>query len=168
MSDSLHRFARWASCINFADIPDPVIQAAKSQVFSTLGSVHAGYRSELGAPIVQAFGSVAGSGSHAMPAGIATSPNHAAFLMAAWGIVLDFDDIMLGGHTGHSTALVPFAFGEATQASGADLLLAQITANEITARVNLAVALGPARGQMASHVHLLGAAAARAKLEKLN
>ena len=168
MSDSLRRFARWASEISFADIPDTVVEAAKSQVFSTLGSVHAGYRSELGGPIQDAFGGAAGSGSHAMPAGLPTSPSQAAFLMAAWGVVLDFDDIMLGGHTGHSTVLVPFAYAEPKAASGRDLLLAQITANEITARVNMTVALGPARGQMASHVHLLGAAAARARLEGLN
>jgi len=168
MSDSLRRLARWASELRFSDVPEPVVEAAKSQVFSTLGSVHAGYRSDLGGPIQTAFGGSAGSGAHAMPAGIATSPSHAAFLMAAWGVVLDFDDIMLGGHTGHSTVLVPFAYAQPKSASGIDLLLAQITANEITARVNMTVALGPARGQMAAHVHLLGAAAARARLEKLD
>ena len=167
MSDSLRRLARWASELRFSDVPEAVVDAAKSQVFSTLGSVHAGYRSDLGGPIQTAFGASAGSGSRAIPAGIATSPSHAAFLMAAWGVVLDFDDIMLGGHTGHSTVLVPFAYAEPKSASGKDLLLAQIAANEITARVNMTVALGTARGQMASHVHLLGATAARARLEKL-
>lgn len=154
--------------MRFGDIPESVIEAAKSQVFSTLAAVHAGYRSELGGPIRSAFGAAAGDGSHAIPAGIDTSAAHAAFLMASWAVVLDFDDIMLGGHTGHSTVLVPFAYVDAMKGSGKDLLLAQITANEITARVNMAVALGSNRGQMAANVHLLGAAAARAKLEALS
>src|SRR5437667_8782436 len=163
MNAALHRLARWGAALDFAQLPDAVVEAAKTQLLSTLASVHAGYRSDLGQPIRNAFG-LEGSGAHAIPAGISTAPAQAAFLMAAWGIVLDFDDIMLGGHTGHSTALVPLAYAQRKQSSGRDLLLAQIVANEITARVNLAVALGPVRGQMASHVHLLGAAAARAKL----
>ncbi len=168
MSDSLRRLAQWGSAVRFAALPAPVVEAAKSQVFSTLASVHAGYRSDLGRPIEDAFGACAGRGACAMPAGIATSPSHAAFLMAAWGAVLDFDDIMLGGHTGHSAALVPLAFAQATGAGGRDVLLAQVAANEITARVGMAAALGPARGQMAGHVHLLGAVAARAKIENLD
>ena len=167
MNAALHRLARWGAALDFAQLPDAVVEAAKTQLLSTLASVHAGYRSDLGQPIRNAFG-LEGSGAHAIPAGISTAPAQAAFLMAAWGIVLDFDDIMLGGHTGHSTALVPLAYAQRKQSSGRDLLLAQIVANEITARVNLTVALGPVRGQMASHVHLLGAAAARAKLENLD
>jgi 2-methylcitrate dehydratase PrpD len=168
MSGSLRRLAQWGADLAFSDIPADTIEAAKSQVFSTLAAAHAGYRSDLGAPIRKAFGAPAGIGAHALPAGIATSPGHAAFLMAAWSVVLDFDDIMLGGHTGHSSVLVPLAYVESKAGSGSDLLLAQITANEIAARVNMAVALGSARGQMAGHVHLLGAAAARAKLERLD
>jgi len=168
MSDSLRQLARWASQLSLADVPAPVIEAAKSQVFSILGAVHAGYGSDLGEPIRKAFAAPSGSGAHAMPAGIATSPAHAAFLMAAWAMVLDFDDIMLGGHTGQSTVLVPFAYVEANGGDGKDLLLAQIAANEVAARVNMAVAIGSVRGQMAGHVHLLGAAAARAKLEGLD
>ena len=90
MSDSLRQFAQWASATQFADIPAEVVEAAKSQAFSALAAVHAGYRSDLGAPIRTAFGSPAGIGSHAMPAGIVTSPSHAAFLMASWAVVLDF------------------------------------------------------------------------------
>jgi 2-methylcitrate dehydratase PrpD len=52
--------------------------------------------------------------------------------------------------------------------TGGDLLAAQICAVEIAARVNTAVALGPLRGQMATHVHLLGATAAKARLEGLD
>jgi 2-methylcitrate dehydratase PrpD len=167
MTAALHRLARWGASLAYGELPAAVVEAAKTQLFSTLASVHAGYRSDLGKPIQDAFG-IAGSGALALPAGIETGPEQASFLMAAWGIVLDFDDIMLGGHTGHSTALVPLAYAQAKRATGREVLLAQVTANEITARVNLTMALGSMRGQMASHVHLLGAAAARAKLENLD
>lgn len=81
-------------------------------------------------------------------------------------MVLDFDDVMLGGHTGHSSVLVPLAM--ASGRSGADLLLAQIAANEVSARINMVCAVGSTRGQMATHLHLVSAAAARAKLEGLD
>jgi 2-methylcitrate dehydratase PrpD len=87
-------------------------------------------------------------------------------LMAAWSMVLDFDDVMLGGHTGHSSVIVPLAL--AAGRSGAELLLAQIVANEIAARINMVCAVGSTRGQMATHLHLVAAAAARARLEGLN
>jgi 2-methylcitrate dehydratase PrpD len=88
--------------------------------------------------------------------------------MSSWSVVLDYDDVMLGGHTGHSSVLVPWALGSAGGFSGAEILLAQIVANEIAARINMVCAVGPARGQMATHLHLAGAAAARAKLEGLD
>ena len=83
-------------------------------------------------------------------------------------MVLDFDDVMLGGHTGHSSVLVPLAIAGAGGHSGADLMLAQIVANEVAARINMVCAVGATRGQMATHLHLLAAAAARARLEGLD
>jgi 2-methylcitrate dehydratase PrpD len=169
MADALSRLGRWAAGVEFDDLPAPAVEAAKDQVYSILAAVHAGFRSDLGKPILRAFAAAGGSGgAHAAPAGIATTPAHAAFLMAAWAMVLDFDDIMLGGHTGHSTVLVPLAYCEALKRSGKDLLTAQIVANELAARINMSVALGPTRGQMATHVHLVGAAAARGSIERLD
>src|ERR1700682_4946029 len=64
-----------------------------------------------------------------LPPGFAAPVTHAALLMASWSMVLDFDDVMLGGHTGHSSVLVPLAVGSAGGVSGAELILAQIVAN---------------------------------------
>src|SRR5207237_7914279 len=86
----------------------------------------------------------------------------------SWSTVLDFDDVMLGGHTGHSSVLVPLAIGSTGGRSGAELILAQIVANEVAARINMVCAVGSTRSQMATHLHLVGAAAARAKLERLD
>ena len=46
--------------------------------------------------------------------------------------------------------------------------MAQIVANEIAARINMVCAVGSTRGQMATHLHLIAAAAARARLEGLD
>ena len=165
---SLRRLARWASQLGFNDIPQEVVEAAKGQVFSVFAAAHAGYASDLGPRLRAAFGTSCGHGAHAIPAGIATGPAHAAFLTACWSMVHDYDDIMLGGHASHSTVLVPFAYGEARGSSGRELLLAQIAANEVAGRLNMTVALGAVRGQMAGHLHLAGAAAAGARLEGLD
>lgn len=161
---SLERMARWARNLTLDQVPPRVVEEAKNQVLSTLAATHAGYASDLGPKITRAFRPTKGA-ERAIPHPYAMPAAQAAFLMSAWSMVLDFDDSMLGGHTGHATALVPVAY--ARDHSGADLLCAQIAANEIAARVNTAVALGPLRGQMATHVHLLGASVARGKLDGL-
>lgn len=165
---SLLRMTRWASEVTLSDVPDTVREHAKNQILSTLGSLHAGYSSDLGPLLRAAFPPPTRGDAKILPDGASAPPAHAAFLSAAWSMVLDFDDSMLGGHTGHSSVLVPLAFGQAGRHTGSDVLLAQIVANELAARVNTAVALGPLRGQMATHVHLIAAAAARAKLEGLD
>ena len=165
---TLQGLARWASDLRLANVPSAVREHAKNQILSTLAAVHSGYASDLGAPIAAAFPPSVSGRARALPGGVATSPVHAAFLMSAWSMVLDYDDVMLGGHTGHSSVLVPLAYADAEGHSGADLLLAQIVANELAARINMVCAVGKTRGQMATHLHLLGSATARAKLEGLS
>ena len=154
--------ARWASALRWEEVPDVVKEAAKDQVISTLAAVHAGYRSPLGEPIARAFAPPAPGEARVVPTGDWAQPSQAAFLMAAWSMVLDYDDVMLGGHTGHSSVLVPWAF--AAQHNGRELLMAQIVANEIAARINMVCAVGSTRGQMATHLHLIAAATARCRL----
>lgn len=137
-------------------------------MLSMVAAVYSGWTSDLGAPLERTFPSPGPGPARIIPTGTASPPIHAALAMASWSMVLDFDDVMLGGHTGHSAVLVPLAFGADGTRSGADLLLAQIVANEVAARVNMVCAVGATRGQMATHLHLLAAAAARAKLERLD
>ncbi len=145
-----------------------VREQAVNQVLSTLAAVYSGWDSDLGKPLERAFPSPHSGPARILPTGVAATAAHAAFLMASWSMVLDFDDVMLGGHTGHSSVLVPFAMAGAGGRSGAELILAQIVANEIAARINMVCAVGSTRGQMATHLHLLGASSARAKLENLD
>jgi len=149
---TLRTLARWAATVTLDDVPQRVRDAAITQQLSMLAAMLSGRASDLGAPLEEML-----RGDDAY---------HDAMLMAAWSMVLDYDDVMLGGHTGHSSVFVPLAL--ARNHSGKDLLLAQIVANEIAARINMVCAVGSTRGQMATHLHLLAAAAARAKLEGLD
>ncbi len=165
---ALRQLARWASGLRVEEIPERVRHQAVNQVLSILAAVYSGWDSDLGRPLERAFPSPAPGPARVLPTGVAAPVTHAAMLMASWSMVLDFDDVMLGGHTGHSSVLVPFAIGSAGGRSGADLILAQVVANEVAARINMVCAVGSTRGQMATHLHLLAASAARAKLEALD
>ena len=167
---SIRQLARWACRVTLDKVPLRVREQAVNQVLSTVAAVYSGWDSDLGRPIEMAFGpSPAAPGrARILPTGVPAPPTQAALVMAAWSMVLDFDDVMLGGHTGHSSVLVPLAIVTAGGRSGAELILAQIVANEVAARINMVCALGSTRGQMATHLHLLAAAAARAKLEGLD
>ena len=188
---TLRTLARWAVALKFDDIPPRVREAAINQVLSTLAAMYSGRASDLGPPLEKLL---KGDG-----------PIHDAMLMSAWSMVLDYDDVMLGGHLGHSSVLVPLALagfvipsvvegsgrvrgaiadaaalpGPSSLDSARDdtlgmtysqrqLVVAQIVANELAARINMVCAVGSTRGQMATHVHLVAAAAARAKLEGLD
>lgn len=163
---ALRQLARWASALTLEQVPPRVRAEAVNQILSTLAAVCSGWDSDLGEPLAQAFPAPGDGPSRIVPAGTRAPASHAALLMASWSMVLDFDDVMLGGHTGHSSVLVPLALAEGR--TGAELLLAQIVANEVAARINMVCAVGSTRGQMATHLHLLAAAAARAKLEGLD
>jgi MmgE/PrpD N-terminal domain/MmgE/PrpD C-terminal domain len=72
------------------------------------------------------------------------------------------------GHTGHSAVWAARAIGDVTGASGDDILAAQIAANEIEARLGAALFIGPHNGQFWSSIHCAGAAAAAARLRRLD
>lgn len=164
----MRQLARWAAGLRPEQVPERVREQAVNQILSTLAAVYSGWDSDLGRPLEEAFPPPGPGPARIVPTGDAAHASHAAMLMASWSMVLDYDDVMLGGHTGHSSVLVPLAIGSAGGHSGAELVLAQIVANEVAARVNMACAVGHTRGQMATHLHLMAAAAARAKLEELD
>ncbi len=163
---TLQRMARWACRLTLDDVPRHVREQAVNQWLSMLAAVFTGFDSDLGAQIAAAFPSPGPGAARIVPTGESAPPAHAAMLMAAWSMVVDFDDVMLGGHTGHSSVIVPLALADGR--SGAEMLLAQLIANELAARINMVCAVGSTRGQMATHLHLVAAAAARARLEGLN
>lgn len=149
------QLAAWGSGLRLAAIPDRVVAAAGDQILSQLAAIRATLAHPLGERITAAFGPVSGA-----------DPARVAHTLAALSIALDFDDTAYAGHLSHSCVNVPLAYAPALRLDGARLLTAVIAANECAGRVAAAVTLGPLRGQMAAHTHLVGAVAARLHAER--
>lgn len=159
------QLARWAADTQFSDLPEQVIEEAKSQVMSVLGAVHAGAGTEVGCAVlgvVKGWGP--GDQATLIPSGGRASLHHAIYGNTTLSMALDYDDYLFAGHTGHSAVLVSLAMAEAHGLSGRDWLLAQVIANEIEGRVGASVLLGPLNGQLWSFIHLVGGAVIAGKL----
>jgi 2-methylcitrate dehydratase PrpD len=158
--------ARWAVDLRYGDLPPEVRRAAGAQRFSALGAacwtsslpvadrIHRTVRAEFD---TEGEATLLGAGT--------VSPRAAAYGHAALGMALDFDDTILGGHTGHAGVFVPLAYAEATGTGWRRAIVAHVAANEIAARVASAAAAGPFRGQQTAYVHALCAAVSRAVVE---
>ncbi len=162
--------ARWLTELKREDIPDRVIAKAKLQLLNVLASLHAGYHTEEGQAVLRSLEESGSSGGpvRAVPSGRAMHYLDALCADACLSMVLDYDDYLFLGHTGHSAVNVPLVLGELLSSPPSEILTAQVIANEVAGRMGAAVALGPRNGQMWSYIHHAGAACAAARLLKLS
>lgn len=161
--------ARWICDLRFDSIPRRVVEEAKNQILSMVAAVHAGHFSEPGRTVsrtVRGWGG--GKEATLVPSGEKTSLHFALLGNAALGMALDYDDYLFAGHTGHSAVLGSLACAEANNSSGAEVLIAQVAANELGGRLGAVCLGGPLNGQMWSFIHLVGGAAVAARLFKLD
>lgn len=163
VSPFLERASAWATALEYGDIPRPVRDTAKSQLASTVGAAIWTTTHPLGPKIAEAT-DTSGRGATFL-GGENAAPADAAAGNAALSMALDFDDTILGGHTGHSSVFVPLAYAESTASDGQRALVAQVAANEVAARLASAAAIGPFRGQQTAYIHAVGAAVGRAVIE---
>lgn len=170
MSDAhatfLESAAEWATDLRFPDVPPDVRRAAGAQRLSAIGAVC--WTGTL--PIARTVRRTVRAefdtdGDATLLGGGRVAPRAAAYGHAALGMALDFDDTVLGGHTGHSAVFVPLAYAEASGADWRRAIVAHVAANEIAARVASAAAVGPFRGQQTAYVHALCAAVGRGVVE---
>lgn len=165
--------ATWAAGLRYGRIPAAVRRAAAAQFASTLGAAVWTLDHPIGDRVLDTVRDEfpAGEGPAATLPGAGPMPvRGACYGGAALAMAMDFDDTVLGGHTGHSAALVPYLYAEARGAAldhpGRRALTAHVAANEIAARVASAAAVGPFRGQQTAYVHSVGAAVARGVVER--
>lgn len=144
------RLAGWARRLRLADVPPRVVAHAHSQILSELAAVRASGTHSLGRRLMCAFGRPD-----------SPDPKQTAYVLAALGICLDFDDTAYAGHLSHSCVTVPIAYSRQLHMDGAAVLTAVVAANEVAARITAAATLGPFRGQLAAHTHIAGAVIAR-------
>ncbi|MEA2493168.1 MAG: hypothetical protein QOJ29_1079 [Thermoleophilaceae bacterium] len=165
----IEQFAEWVSNLSADQIPERVTERARLQAMNTVAAGLAGAASPAVARLREATSYWAAPGA----VGVIGSddewePAAAAYANAAASMAHDWDDYIYMGHTGHSAVWAARAIADVTGASGDDVLAAQVAANEIEGRLGAALFLGPHNGQFWSSIHCAGAAAAAARLRKLD
>lgn len=161
--------ADWAHGLTLADIPPRVVEEAKNQLLSVIAAMHAGHFSEAGRVVSRAVKDwSAGKQVTLIPSGERASLHTAIFANAALSMALLYDDSLLGSHIGATSVTVSLALAEEAGSSGADLLLAQIIANETAGRLALVSLTDMLSDYRAPAAHRLAAALATAKLRSLN
>ncbi len=165
MSGISGRTAEWAAGLSFEDIPERVLDRARLQSASVLGAVIGGWSSEVATRVRRAAARW-GSGDQAtlIPGGERVTAHTACYVNAVASVAFDWDDYLFAGHTGHSAVLGALAYGEATGASGRDVLAAQVAGNEVGGRLGAAFLLGPHNGQMWTYIHALEGAVVAGRL----
>jgi 2-methylcitrate dehydratase PrpD len=162
----LERLGEWAARVTA--IPDDVRHAARAQVLDMVAAVHSTNRGTLARPITGALRAIGAAGRcTSLADGSQFAPTDAAIANAACSMAHDFDDIVWMGHTAHSAVFAALAVGEHVDASVSDVVDAVVVANELAGRLGASSFLGPLNGQMWTFIHLVGAAAASARLLRL-
>ncbi len=161
--------AEWIAAVRSDDVPERVQTLARHQLVNVLAAIHAGTATEEAQAVERAVARHATPGRvTVLPTGERWSLADALTVSSARSMVLDYDDYLYLGHTGHSAVLASLAVAE-LEARGVDeLWLAQVVANEVAGRVGASCVLGPQNGQAWSFIHAAGAAAAAAKLLRLD
>ena len=143
MREALHYLATWAAALKPEDVPHDVLVRAQLQHLSAAGNLRAVHKWVFEPR--------------------QTSP---AARSAAKCALIDFSDHLFWGKT---TLGAVFAALESPKGRSAlETLTATVVANEVAARYGAATSLSADAGQHAARVHSLAAAAASAKIHKLN
>ncbi len=163
------RISQWVRALRYEDVPDRVIDKARAQILSVLGSIYAGSVVEESGLVGKAVAQWDRARQATVIAtGRKQSVHGAVFANTAMSMALDYDDYLFMGHTGHSAVLVPLAVCEALDLSVRDLVVAQIAANEVSGRLGASAVMGPLNGQMFSFIHLLSSSCSAGRLYGLS
>ena len=169
MATRIQDFANWVIQLDIDAIPESTTERARLQAMNTVAAALAGSTAPAVARLREATSYWAAPGS----VGVVGSddewePAAAAYANAAASIAHDWDDYLYMGHTSHSAVWASRAIADVTGASSDDVLAAQVAANEIEGRLGAALFVGPHNGQFWSSIHCAGAAAAAARLRRLD
>ena len=130
------RLAEFVGGLRFEELPPGTVRAAKEQLLSIIGAMYAGSRTVPGGKFARA---VRGFGDRAEATVVGgrsfrTSARHAALLNSVYAQVLEWEDWTFIAHSGATIVPTALAAGELGRASGRDLVVAIVAANEILAR----------------------------------
>jgi 2-methylcitrate dehydratase PrpD len=157
--------AEWVSQLRYEEIPERVVERSKLQIMSVLGAIFGSSRIGAGRRATDAVRRLSDAGASKMiPYGDCVSLRDALTANSCLSMMLDYDDYLFAGHTGHSAVLTPLALAERMEVDGKQLIAALTAANEVEARIGGSVMAGPLNGQMWAFIHSAGAACAAANL----
>jgi len=167
---TLSRLGAWVAATGPDSLGAETLRAARYELADMVAAAHASGRMPACRAVETAVRATAGAGgrSTVIASGEKLPPIEAAQVNAAYSMAQDFDAIVWMGHTCHSAVFAALAVAEHEGASSAEMLTAIVVANEIGGRLGASCFFGPLNGQMWSFVHLVGAAAATAKLLRLD
>ncbi|MFA6447895.1 MAG: MmgE/PrpD family protein, partial [bacterium] len=161
--------AEWAAQLKYEDIPERIIEKAKLQTMSVLASIFASSRADAGHRLREAVRRWSDPGQCRMiPFGDSVTMKDVLTANSGMSMLMDYDDYLFAGHSGHSAVLAPLALAERMEVDGKQMLTAQVIANEVEARLGGSVMMGPLNGQMWAFIHSAGAALAAGKLMGLD
>lgn len=165
-STALLRLARFAKEVQFADIPGPVVTAARRLIFDHLGTVHAGQQIPEATRIVAIVRDRRGLGnSTVLAAGFRTHVADAAFANGTAADVLEYQDgYRFGGfHPSHSLPAL-LAMAERQDALFSDFVVATVVAYEVANRIGSAQHPGATKAGWFPTAAAFGAAAGCSRL----
>jgi 2-methylcitrate dehydratase PrpD len=163
----LQRLGEWTATVR--SIPDDVRYAARAQMLDMVAAVHATARGSIAGPVLDALRDMGSAGPcTSLADGARLAAPDAAIANTACSMAHDYDDIVWMGHTAHSAVFAALAVGEQVGAEAAEVVDAVVVANELAGRLGASSFLGPLNGQMWTFIHLIGAAAAGARLLRLD
>jgi len=162
----LLRLGRWVAGLDYSQLDDDTLRAARLQVLNMIATAHAGRRSRETNSVGATLAALSAGAGRSTVLGVAArhAPHDAAAANAAYSMAQDFDDIVWMGHTCHSAVWASLAVAEHERADARAFLTAVVAANEVGGRLGASSLFGPLNGQMWTFIHLVGAAAASAKL----
>lgn len=170
MNDTvLTRLGHWTATLDARAIPPDTLRAARYQVLNMVATLHAAAGSRETDCLAAGLAGFSAEGrSTVLANGQRCSPVDAALANAGYSMAQDFDDIVWMGHTCHSAVFASLAVAEHEGNSAEEFLAAVVAGNEIGGRLGATCLLGPLNGQMWTFIHLVSAAAATARLLKLD
>lgn len=164
MSSLLTRLAQWATELDAARVPDEVLRLALLQQLALAGAAHAAVALPLKDALVPS-GLSRGS-APVMGAQSALPRRDAARVNAALVGALDFDELIFLGPGSPSGAAVGWAHAKGHTVR--ELLVAQVAANELVARLHASALTGPYFDGGLGPAHALAAAVVGARLNALD
>jgi 2-methylcitrate dehydratase PrpD len=134
--DVTRLLAHWVHRVSFGDIPTGAIKNAKEQLVSILGATYAGSVMEPGLKTARAVHAWGENGPSTVigRTRFRTSARNAAMANSYLAQILEWEDWTFLAHSGASIIPVALAAGEASGASGKEVLAAIVAGNKILAR----------------------------------